>query len=64
MTRVVVTLASEEREALVRLAVAELRYPTDQARFLLREGLERRGLLRTDGQRRNTPDTAEREVAR
>ena len=48
MTRVVVTLGEQEREALVRLARAELRYPTDQARFLLREALERRGLLRPE----------------
>jgi hypothetical protein len=45
MTRVIVTLRNDEREALTRLALAEYRTPRDQARYILRQELERRGLL-------------------
>jgi hypothetical protein len=45
VSRVTVTLNSAEREALVKLAVAEMRTPRDQARRILRLELEQRGLL-------------------
>ena len=49
MSRVVVTLRKDEREALVKLALAELRNPRDQARHILRQELQRRGLLPSNG---------------
>lgn len=39
------TLTSEEFNALYRVARMELRVPEDQARFLLRQEMVRRGLL-------------------
>ena len=45
MTRVVITLNETERAAIVRLAQTELRSPSDQARYLLREALAQRGAL-------------------
>ncbi len=45
MSRVVVTLPVEERDALVQLALAELRNPPEQARHILRQELARCGLL-------------------
>jgi len=45
MTRIVVTLDKDERQALSVLALNELRDPRLQARYLIRNELERRGLL-------------------
>ena len=45
MSRVVIALCEDERDALVRLALLELRTPSDQIRFVLRAEFERRGLL-------------------
>lgn len=45
MSKVIVPLAREEREALVNLALAEFRSATDQARYIIRRELERIGLL-------------------
>lgn len=45
MTRLMITLSSDEISALTRTCEAELREPREQARFLLREALIRRGLL-------------------
>jgi len=46
MSRVTVTLCPAEREALLKLALTELRSPRDQARYILRRELHRLGLLR------------------
>ncbi len=43
--RLKIPLEEIEYAALVRVAMIELRGPTDQARMFIREGLERRGLL-------------------
>jgi hypothetical protein len=48
MSRVVVTLHQDERDALVKLALSELRNPRDQARHILRQEFKRRGLLPAD----------------
>jgi len=48
MSSVVVTLNLAEREALVKLAIAEVRTPRDQARYILRQELKRYGLLPAD----------------
>jgi hypothetical protein len=45
MSRVTVTLCPAEREALVKLALTELRSPRDQVRHILRRELEQLGLL-------------------
>ena len=42
---IAVTLREDEREALGRLADAERRDPRDQAALIIRQELERRGLL-------------------
>ena len=47
MSRIVVTLGRAELEALVKLSLAEVRIPRDQVRYILRQELERRGLLPT-----------------
>jgi len=47
MRRITITLCPDEREALWRLAESELRHPRDQIHLLLREGLDRRGLLKS-----------------
>ncbi len=48
MARVTIVLREDESKALVKLASTELRDPRDQARFLLRSELERRGLLQPE----------------
>jgi hypothetical protein len=45
MSRVFVPLCQDEKEALLKLAKIELRQPVDQARFIIRQELARRGLL-------------------
>ena len=45
MSRVTVTLCPAEREALVKLALTELRSPRDQVRYIIRRELEQLGLL-------------------
>jgi len=45
VSRVTVTLEQPEYSALLKVAVAELRNPQDQARHILRQELQRRGLL-------------------
>jgi hypothetical protein len=45
MSRVVVTLSLDERDALVKLAINQLRSPRDQARYILITELQRQGLL-------------------
>lgn len=46
MARITVTLREDERQALVAMAASELRDPRDQARAILREEMQRRGLLK------------------
>ena len=45
VNRIKLTLEQAEYSALLKVAGDELRNPTDQARFILRQELERRGLL-------------------
>ncbi len=45
MTRLTITLGVDEGEALVKLALSELRTPRDQARFMIRKAMERKGIL-------------------
>jgi hypothetical protein len=45
VTRLKLPLEQAEYTALLKVAGDELRNPTDQARFILRQELERRGLL-------------------
>jgi len=45
VTRLTVTLEQSEYSALLRVSESELRDPRDQIRFVLRQELERRGLL-------------------
>jgi len=46
MSRVTITLCSDEREALVELALSEVRTPRDQARYLVRRALIQLGWLK------------------
>jgi hypothetical protein len=43
--RLTVTLEQSEYSALLKVAVAELRNPSDQLRYILRRELERLGLI-------------------
>jgi hypothetical protein len=45
MSRVVVTLNKEERDALIELARREFRHPTTQARYILHHVLHAEGVL-------------------
>lgn len=45
MMRSYVNLREDEREALIKLAELERRYPADQAALIIRRELERLGLL-------------------
>lgn len=45
VNRLTVTLEQPEYTALLEIADKELRNPADQVRFVLRQELERRGLL-------------------
>lgn len=45
MSKVTITLCPVEREALIKLALTEVRTPRDQARYILRRELKRAGLL-------------------
>ena len=47
MVRLQVVLDAGEAEALARWAASELRDPRDQIRLVLRQELERRGLLQS-----------------
>jgi hypothetical protein len=50
INRVKLNLEQDEYSALLKVAVAELRNPADQARHILRQDLQRRGLLPADVQ--------------
>lgn len=43
--RMVINLTDEEREALKRMALSEMRQPREQVRFVLRGALTRQGYL-------------------
>ena len=45
--RLKLTLEQPEYSALLKVATNELRNPVDQARFIIRKDLERRGFLLT-----------------
>jgi hypothetical protein len=45
VNRLKLTLEQAEYSALVKAALAELRNPADQARYIVRQELQRRGLL-------------------
>lgn len=62
--RLKLSLPSAEYDALSKLAVCELRNPHDQIRHILRQELERRGLLPADpapAQAEPTPREVQRE---
>jgi hypothetical protein len=61
MSRVVVTLRQDEREALVHLAFSELRSPRDQLRHILRRELQQRGFLPVIDDRQDNAGTEEAE---
>jgi len=46
MPRISILLSRDEEQALIQLALADLRVPNVEARFLLREELMRRGALK------------------
>lgn len=50
VNRIKLTLEQPEYSALLKLATSELRAPDDQARYMVRQELERRGLLRDNKQ--------------
>ena len=50
-----VTLSEAEAEVLERLAQAELRRPWVQIRVLVREGLQKRGLLPSEQEVKDDP---------
>lgn len=49
MQRISITLNSEETAALIAYAQANLRHPREQVRYVLRQELERQGLLAAYG---------------
>ena len=61
--RITIALEQCERAALMKLAQAELREPRDQARYIIRCELERRGLLPPTDEAL-TPETAKGEEVR
>jgi hypothetical protein len=50
VNRVTLTLEQPEYSALLKVALAELRSPQDQARYILRRELERHGHLASQTQ--------------
>lgn len=60
--RITVSLERCERAALMKLADIELRNPADQLRHILRQELERRGLLPPTGDQQAQGQTDEREA--
>ena len=60
VTRIKIPLEQAEYSALLKAALSEMRNPADQARFILRQELERRGLLsppeQNDHQEESTRD--------
>ena len=49
VSRLTLTLEQHEYSALLKMAIEELRDPSDQVRYILLQELERRGLLPTNG---------------
>jgi hypothetical protein len=62
MPKIVVTVNNTELTSLLNLALAELRRPQDQLRFILRKELSRHGLhdnkLKKSEERFNIPSSA------
>lgn len=58
MTKINVPLSQHEVDALVAIANREYRHPREQARFMLREALEQRGLLQPETSRAQQPAMA------
>ena len=57
--RMVIILNEQERQALNKAAADELRMPRDHVRYILREHLERHGMLASDqAQRTARPQPA------
>ena len=56
MARVILKLGERERNALEALAKREKRLPRAQAAFIIRQELERRGLLPARGTFSNQPE--------
>jgi len=48
MAKIVIFLIPQERDALIELAKREFRDPRSQAAFIIRQTLERYGLLETN----------------
>jgi K+-sensing histidine kinase KdpD len=55
LERITINLTGLERQALEAVARAELRNIREQARFTLRQELERRGLLKNESHNRRVP---------
>jgi len=58
LQRLTISLSRLEQQALETIAAIELRDMRDQARFILRQELERRGLLVIETQANPAPVTA------
>jgi hypothetical protein len=54
--RLKLTLEQPEYSALLKVATDELRNPVDQARFIIRKDLERRGLLLLDKEKKDAQE--------
>ncbi len=48
MNKLVILLTPEEEEAITRMAIKDMRYVEDQARWVLLQAVRRRGLLKTE----------------
>ena len=57
VARVVLTLEQPEYRALLQVAQTELRNPADQAHFMVRQELVRRGFIQ-DAQAQTVPEQA------
>ena len=63
MARFTVDLQPDEREALLRLSHGKRRDPRQQAALIIRDGLQRAGLLPSDTPTPATPTTTPRQAA-
>jgi hypothetical protein len=54
ITKIKIPLTDTELNALVKASIAELRNPTDQAKYIIVQNLENRGFLTTDHQNSQT----------
>jgi hypothetical protein len=60
LTRIVIELEAEERNALSRWAETDLRNIRDQARIILRNEMVRRGLLEAKGKKGSSKGNQEK----